>query len=164
VGTSDNDKQIPARGRRRGKIRIKSEETINCPICGNSLYVIGTRNRMIIGSGGTPMTIIIRRLRCKQCGKIHHELPDIVVPYKRHSAEAIEKIISGEAGEVIIEESTLRRIRNWWSSWRLYFASILASLEAKYGVAFEKSAPREIVRAIVNSNFWIHTRSAFSPG
>ena len=147
-----------------GKIRIISCEISVCPICGSILIVIGTRSRMIIGSGGTPMTIIIRRLRCEECGKIHHELPDCVVPYKRHCAETIEKIISGEAGEVITEDSTLRRIRNWWSSCLLYFASILATLEAKYGAVFEKSAPREIIRAIVNSNFWIHTRSAFTPG
>jgi hypothetical protein len=163
-GANDTDKQIPAGGRRRGKKYVRSEETINCPICGGKLNVIGSRSRMILGSVGTPMTIIIRRLRCKECGKIHHELPDIVVPYKRYGAETIEKIIGGETRGVAIEESTLRRVRHWWRSCHLYFVSVLASLEWKYGVEFEKSAPRDIVRAIVNSNLWVHTRSAFSPG
>jgi len=55
---------------------------------------------MIIDSGGTPMTMIIWRLRCEQCGKVHHELPDVVVPYKRHCAETIEKVIEGKVEEV----------------------------------------------------------------
>lgn len=143
---------------------MRSEETVDCPICGGSLYVIGTRSRRIIGSSGTPMTIILRRLRCKKCGKIHHELPDMIMPYKRHCAETIEKIIRGEPEGVCCEDSTIRRIRAWWAACRLYFESILASLEEKYGVIFEKSAPREIVRAAVNAHLWPHTRSAFAPG
>lgn len=55
---------------------------------------------MIIDSGGTPLSMIIRRLRCGQCGKVHHELPDVVVPYKRHCAETIEKVIEGNVEEV----------------------------------------------------------------
>lgn len=109
--------------------------------------------------------MILRRLQCKGCGKIHHELPDVVVPYKRHITETIEKIISGNPALVCCEESTIRRIKAWWLSLQLYFESILASLEEKYGVLFPKKAtPKEIVRAVVNAHLWVHTRSAFAPG
>lgn len=63
------------------------------------------------------------------------------------------------------EGSTIGRIRAWWQSMRLYFESILASLEEKHGVLFGKPpTPKEIVRAVANAHFWNHTRSAFAPG
>ena len=125
----------------------------------------GRRERKVIASNGVWLVLIIRRLRCQHCKKIHHELPDMVIPYKRHCAETIEKILSGSIGAASCEESTIRRIRTWWAVWRLYFESILISLEAKYGTAFSQyPAPKEIVRAVVNANLWPSTRSAFLSG
>ena len=127
--------------------------------------VIGIRKREIINTSGKKETLVIRRLRCKGCRTIHHELPDIVIPYKRHCAETVERIIAGDSGGVCCEDSTLRRIRAWWAACRLYFESVLASLREKYEVVFsEKGAPKEIVRAVANSNLWVHTRSAFLSG
>lgn len=104
-------------------------------------------------------------MRCKVCRVIHHELPDIVIPYKRHSAGTVEKIVTDETEELVCEESTVRRIKAWWASCILYFESILASLREKYGAMFSgKSAPKEIVRAVVNAHLWVHTRSAFLSG
>jgi len=83
-------------------------------------------------------------------------LPDIVIPYKRYSVETIEKIVEGKDEEVVCEESTLRRIRAWWAACRLYFESILTSLREKYGMIFSgRPTPREIVRAVVNTNLWV---------
>ena len=136
-----------------------------CPVCGGGLVVIGSRKRRLIESDEVTHTLIIRRLRCKACRATHSELPDIVIPYKRHCAATIEKIISGDSAETVCEESTIRRIRSWWSSCRLYFESVMASLRAKFGLIFPSNpAPREIVRAVVNAHLWIHTRSAFLSG
>jgi hypothetical protein len=129
------------------------------------LRLYGKRERKFIDSDGTALILIIRRLWCQKCEKIHHELPDILVPYKRHCADTIEKIISGHAGETPCEESTTRRIRIWWAMWKLYFECVLASLGEKYGAAFSASpTPKEIVRAVVNANLWPATRSAFLSG
>jgi len=93
---------------------------------------------------------------------IHHELPNILVPYKRYSVEAVEKIVAGNTDGLHCEDSTVRRIKNWWAACQLYFESILVSLREKYGVEFSPyPAPKEIIRAVVNSNLWAHTRSAF---
>jgi len=120
---------------------------------------------MIIDSGGTPMTIIIRRFRCVKCGKIHHELPDMVIPYKRHSADTIERVLNRKMDGLDLELSTIGRIRVWWTGLRLYYESVLRSLREKYGVLISaKSAPREIVRAVCNAHLWPHTRSAFLTG
>jgi hypothetical protein len=127
--------------------------------------VIGIRERKYIDSDGIKQTLIIRRLRCKGCNVIHHELPDILIPYKRHCTDTVEKIITGDPKGISCEEGTIRRIRAWWAAYRLYFESVLSSLKEKFDAEFSKiPAPREIVRAVVNANLWIHTRSAFLSG
>ena len=144
---------------------IISKETSICPICGGHFNVIGTKRRKVIEPNGEVKILIIRRLRCRECGKIHHELPDIFVPYKRHCAETIEKIIAGKTAEVPCEESTIRKIRAWWSVLLPYFISVTESLNAKYSVTFRQPlAPKEIIRAVANAHLWIHTRSACSSG
>lgn len=116
---------------------------------------------MLILEDGSRQTLIVRRLLCVDCGIIHHELPDMIVPYKRHCAGTIEKIINHEES-VCCEESTIRRIRVWWMALFLYIMGVLESLKAKYEVVFSgRPTPREIVRAVVNTNLWPHTRSAF---
>lgn len=132
-----------------------------CPICGGRLNVCGSRHRILILEDGSRQTLIIRRLVCVDCKKIHHELPDIIVPYKRHCAETIEKIIECQ-GSVCCEESTILRIRAWWVALSQYFAGVLESLKAKHGeVLPERATLKEIVRAVANTNLWPHTRSAF---
>jgi hypothetical protein len=86
----------------------------------------------------------------------------MVIPYKRHRTETIEKIIGGKCEGVDCEQSTIHRIRAWWRACKLYFESILASLREKLGMTLPESpAPKEIVRAVANSHLWVHTRSAF---
>lgn len=134
-------------------------------MCGGGLGVIGSRRRRSVNTAGEKETLIIRRLRCKRCRAIHHELPDTIVPYKRHCAETIELIIGGTPENVCCEDSTISRIQAWWAICRLYFASVMASLREKYKVVFSKQcAPREIIRAVCNAHLWVHTRSAFLSG
>jgi hypothetical protein len=147
-----------------GRIHIHSEEESVCPVCIGKLIVIGIRNRGLIDSAGDKEILVIRRLRCTKCRKIHHELPDKVIPYKRHCAETVENIISGETEDVCCDLVTEMRIRAWWAYFHLYFTSILASLQVKYRIVFSVNpAPREIVRAVVNANLWVHTRTEMTP-
>lgn len=143
-----------------GKTFIHSKESSHCPICGSKLKVIGSRKRMTIGTDGIQQTYVIRRLRCVECGQIHHELPDTLVPYKRHCAETIEDAISEKEPQDTAGNVTMKRLRNWWSNMSFYFYNVIASLEAKYDVNFPTPIkPREIVRAVVNTHLWSHTRS-----
>jgi hypothetical protein len=148
-----------------GELSVLSYEVNVCPVCGQTLFVIGVRKRKSIDAEGEAQTLIIRRLRCKGCRAIHHELPDILVPYKRHCADTVEKIVVGNPQGLPCEESTIRRIKSWWEDCRLYFECALTSLREKHGAIFpERPAPREIIRAVVNANLWLHTRSAFLSG
>ena len=149
----------------KGRTHILCYEYHICPVCGNALLVIGIRERKYIDSGGITRILVIRRLRCKGCLVIHHELPDMLVPYKRHCAETIEGVVNGKPESTCCDNRAAIRIKAWWETCRLYFENALASLSEKYGVKFpQRPAPREIVRAVVNANLWIHTRSAYMSG
>lgn len=148
-----------------GEGRVYSEENSVCPACGGSLRGYGRRKRKAIKIDGAVLVMSIRRLQCQNCRKIHHELPNIVMPYKRHCSETIEKIIVGEDEEIGCEESTIRRVKAWWTVWRLYFESVIASLLEKDEMVFSiDPTPREIVRTCANAYMWPATRSAFLTG
>ena len=121
---------------------------------------------------------MIRRLRCRHCGRIHHELPDMVVPYKHHSAEVIEEILAEKEEETYpCETSTALRLRCWFSLLREYFERALRAIRYIHRqdevICQELSALipltpaslaagwlKSIVRILVNSGFWLQTRFA----
>ncbi|CAB3389576.1 conserved protein of unknown function [Kyrpidia spormannii] len=152
-----------------------------CPCCEGALGVIGSRRRGCVRASGEKIQLIIRRLRCGRCRRIHHELPDILVPYKRHEALGIEAAVSEPpADHVGAEESTLRRWRHWFAGWAPYAAGCLNALAHRFGFPVEssstcpQSALRRIgrlvgeasgwlaraVRPMANANLWVQTRSA----
>lgn len=83
-----------------------------CPCCGGELHVIGSRPRTVCQTDGSSISLIIRRFRCRECRKIHHELPDMLIPYKRHSSECIAGILT--ASYYPCETSTVMRLRIWF--------------------------------------------------
>ncbi len=162
------------------KIKVKSEEESICPVClGEILNVIGSRNRSALESNGEKLTIVIRRLRCITCKKIHHELPDFLVPYKRYLGECIEAIIEGEHEQIACESSTIYRLRRWFEAIKVHIKGSLASVAARNKVDIRMAADgstlnmikvyvskepgwlSRAVRIVVNTNNWVHTRNAF---
>ena len=130
---------------------------------------------------GTRIALIIRRLFCERCDCIHHELPDIIVPYKRHASKSIEAILKsgGSAEEDVFpgEANTIRRLRIWFALLREYFESCLEALKelhlrdlplcteiAALVPLKPDSLPAgwlaRLVRILVNSGRWRQTRSA----
>lgn len=94
--------------------------------------VIGSRPRIRRLSTGVQTVLIIRRLRCTPCRRIHHELPDCLVPYKRYDAASIEAgLTEGQTAPVAVDESTLNRWRRWYAVWVVYTAGCLAALAAR---------------------------------
>jgi len=131
--------------------------------------VRGWRMRKLIDGCGHIDRLMIKRLLCGKCKRIHHELPDCIVPYKRHCAQTIEDIVNGRTEGTPCEGGTIQRIGAWWNVMLPYFLNVLKSLAERYGVCV--SAPpafKEIVRAAANSNSWaftnqVCTRSACVP-
>jgi len=80
---------------KKGRIHIRSKEEMTCPICQGKLTVRDSKPRGVRFKDKPGKTkLIIRRLYCKDCDLLHSELPDTVIPYKRHARETIEAIIS----------------------------------------------------------------------
>ena len=148
-----------------------------------NLKVIGSRKRHMIDAGGERVVLIVRRMRCLNgnCRRIHHELPDKLIPYKMHTASVFEKIMEHDTREVPAEDSTITRIRTWFYNRADALVGALIGLYATLnkGSGIELSdLPRSIldrihffvdksegwlkrlVRILVNNNKWIHTQLA----
>lgn len=149
------------------------------------MSIIGTRDRKVIDSTGVSRVYNIRRLRCSNCRRIHHELPDFLVPYKRYGSECIEMVLTNpDHHSVAADDSTLSRWKSWFHYYAEYWVGCLNSIllrvnqevgslaltSAKAGNAPQRLGRlvgdangwlARVVRPIVNINFWIHTRSAF---
>lgn len=162
---------------------VRSAEQNYCPCCSGELKVVGSRRRACINGLGEKLVLIIRRLRCVDCKRIHHELPDILVPYKRYVCESIEVVVSGNSNlSVTADESTIGRWRSWLLKLSDYFLGCLVSITSRYGretAGGVSSLPKSklqriwqhvgdapgwlarLVRPVANLNLWLHARSAF---
>ena len=162
---------------------VRSMEKSICPFCQKSLKVIGSRRRVVVNESGEPCSLTLRRLRCTnpQCGRIHHELPDILTPYKRQTTSTLEKIIIQDVKSVPVENSTILRISNWF---KLIADSLVGGLLSTYITVFQdygvdlSDLPQSIldrifffvgespgwlkktVQILVNNNRWPHTQLA----
>ena len=162
---------------------VRSEEQNFCPCCGEILEVVGSRRRKYINESGKSTTLFIRRLQCTHCRKIHHELPDILVPYKRYGRKSIEAVLTEESTHTVAaDEATLGRWKSWFKSLTDHILGCLRSLSIQHDKVsveelshlpisslqriwhFVGNAPgwlARVVRPLVNFNFWVQTRSAF---
>lgn len=165
---------------------VRSDEQNPCPCCGGLLKVIGSRRRGYINGLGEHRVLMIRRLRCALCNRVHHELPDRVVPYKRYGSRSIEAVVSEDATLFVeADESTIIRWKRWFLDLVNYFAGALSSIAIRYDLESaegESDLPQSplqriwqhvgdapcwlarVVRPVVNANYWVHTRSAFLSG
>lgn len=154
---------------------IRSREKSLCPWCEGSFRVIGSRKRILYRRDASVIHLVIRRLKCTVCGRISHELPDSVVPYKRHEADTIAQALtepSSSRQDSCCEDSTIRGWKLWFFLLRDYLeGTIHALMEIMHCAAFvrlplyplERQADgwlKALVRNLVNSGRWPQTRSA----
>lgn len=167
-----------------GFFYVRCTEFVPCPCCGNDLKVVGSRKRKSKTPDGQTKILIIRRLRCLSCSRIHHELPDCLVPYKRYASLSIEHVLTEAQSPPVLaaDDATLYRLKKWFYGILPYLIGCLRSIAIRLGgdpvkepsvlsqsvhqrighyVGNEPGWLARIVRPIVNANLWIHTRSAF---
>ncbi len=168
---------------------VRSLEPFFCPCCHSSeRKVIGSRNLKVLEAHETSGNLVekvlrIRRLQCNTCLKIHHELPDMVIPHKRYAAAFIEAALEEtETAPLIqatpVETSTHRRWTAWFDGITCHLLGALHTMERKetmektplIGTALQRfrkyvgNAPGwlgRIVQNLVKKNLWVQTRSAF---
>ena len=166
---------------------VRGGGQVPCPCCGEALACIGTRTRGCVQPDGEKVLFSLRRLRCtnEACGRIHHELPDCLVPYKRHASASIESACtpSTEAADTAIsaENSTLGRWQRWAEACAQYWDCCLRAIASRLGMnpgtkpGASSASPlqrllqrighqhgwlAQIVRSLVNAGLWVQTRSA----
>jgi len=94
---------------KNGAHYAKSKEPRKCPLCEGNMFVRDSKCRRVILSTGEELTFRLRRLKCKKCRTLHVELPDLLVPYKHYSRDAIEQALSGTLTFCPAENSTIYR-------------------------------------------------------
>lgn len=91
------------------------------------------------------------------CRKLHTELPDLIVPYKRYSAEVIVAVSNGNNTDVPQDGRTGQKIKAW-------FKRIIPHLQGVWHrqVALGFGSPSDVpdftflVRLAVNTGYWLN--------
>ena len=111
---------------------VRSATVSRCPVCAGALAVIGSRRRTRRTPVGERSVLIIRRLQCGDCDRIHHELPACLIPYKRYDGDSWEAVAThGRAAAVAVDEGTVRRWAPWLTAWVATARRIWAALAAR---------------------------------
>ena len=143
---------------------VRVDEKIICPVCACEVLIKkGWRKRTMVLIDDEVVVLMVCRVRCKGCNKIHHVLPDIIVPYKRHDLETVEKIIQGNQNETFCEESVINRIKAWWRKLVLYVSILEISAQSQISVSPESQLPKT-VQVLANNHLWPRTRIALGLG
>jgi len=148
---------------------ISGTEPLSCPICGGKLSAYDRKARKVRTQAGEIETLLLRRLRCKHCQRLHTELPDFLVPYKRFCRESIEDVLAKSRTGAPDDERTRSKIRKWYSRIRIFLDGIWQRLvNQKFASPQKIPTLLELVIAAVNSGFWTthpngHVRSVLKP-
>ncbi|NLY04544.1 DUF6431 domain-containing protein [Candidatus Sordicultor fermentans] len=148
---------------------MTGRETIHCPYCQGELKPYDRRKRVLLDHNGKRWVFSLRRLRCQKCKRMHIELPDIFIPYKRYSAAVIESVIEEKTSGAPYEERTRQKICSWYRRVKSHLLGVWQQ-QVKLGLASPGFIPHlvSLVRAAVNSGNWLYHpfgrfHYAFSP-
>lgn len=71
------------------------DELTVCPECGGELKHYDCVKRILRTKNRETTYVIVPRVRCKQCKKIHRILPKNIMPYKQYEAELVTGVKEG---------------------------------------------------------------------
>lgn len=66
-----------------------------CPVCESRLKYFDSVERLVRTKKRKTIRIKVRRLKCVNCGHIHREIPNYILPYKQYETEIIQGVIEG---------------------------------------------------------------------
>jgi len=86
-----------------------------CPNCGQirSLVSLGYYGRWLTGLDARVLRLLIRRFRCRVCGRTVSLLPDFAQPYRLVRNETIEGYFAGESGRDDVKRWSVLLDRYW---------------------------------------------------
>lgn len=128
-----------------------------CPHCSGELSPYDRRIRTYIDADGEKVTLNLRRVRCRNCRRIHIELPDYIAPFKRYCIEVIEKVCEKSHSRIPEDCSTRQKIRKWYRKVLPHLKAVWQRLIKQNLMSpFENPNFKNLVKASVNSGFWIY--------
>ncbi len=107
---------------------ITGQEPLCCPLCGAQLRPYDRRTRQVKDKLGDSKVYSLRRLRCQNpsCHRLHIELPDFILPYKRYEVEVFEQLAGSGETLAPYESRTRRRMKRWYEHFVEVAQAILA--------------------------------------
>jgi hypothetical protein len=144
------------------------------------MVVRDTRERVVIRDDGRKETYRLRRMRCPSCRKLHTELPDFILPFKRYAAQTIQETLDLRPDNCCAaDDSTMRRWRKSFTRAHEAIAALLASyymrMTGNVPALFnfenildrirseQKSWLMFVMRLLINTGHRPHTRFTFCP-
>jgi len=117
---------------------IMSKESPHCPLCSGELSGYDSRKRKVRDSLGNHQLFLLRRLKCKSCGKLHIELPSIIQPFKHYLSEVVEACLDGTRDDCPADDST---IRCWRKQWRNNLVQLEGALKSLWSHKYQRNYP-----------------------
>lgn len=121
---------------------MSNELNPECPNCHCKMTHYDSRKRIFRRPGGKVSYIILRRLYCKHCKKMHLELPNFLIPNKHYAAKFIQTILNNARNVLDVYSnynypSDMTKIR--WIAWyRAMLRETSKHLQDLYGTALSK--------------------------
>ena len=102
-----------------GEWKCRGDEFPVCPECQAPMKYRDTRLRHIRREGGVKLWGRIRRLFCKNCHRLHNELPTNLSPHKHYEVEVIEGVVDGviTQDDLESEDYPCARTMERWKLW-----------------------------------------------
>lgn len=99
--------------------QVESHEVSTCPVCRRTLRHKDRRKRIMRKYNGDLSRILISRLKCTKCKRIHTELPDILTPHKHYSTEIIENVVDevSTPEDLTTEDFPCEKTMARWKKW-----------------------------------------------
>lgn len=82
-----------------------------CPCCNAPVKVRDSRIRRVKDADGNLYIFRLRRLKCEKCGRLHIEIPDMMMKNKHYSKTAIDAYLYNKTDNIAADNKTLYRWR-----------------------------------------------------
>jgi hypothetical protein len=106
-----------------------NETRLRCPHCGQELIYRDSRLRIWRHCNEPADRILIHRMFCRICNRLHTVLPDVLVPHKHYGAPEIETVLESEVRNDEVSDSTTVRWQQWIKGNEVQIEGVLQSLK-----------------------------------
>lgn len=120
-----------------------------CPDCDTPMRYRDSRPRIMRRYGGKKCRVLIHRMYCPKCHKLHNELPAQLTPFKHYETRVIEDVLDGvveedsKAAENGPSEITMKRWRSWFQKNTQRILGYIRTARQRAGMSLSASESEE---------------------